>query len=132
MSAIPEFSEAELWVVESALKERYGRDVPVEVAVSEIQLDPASPALTPCPTLHWTQDSVGFVINKIAEHRYRAQFYYSVHDQYGTDREAFDDLGECVGVLLKLQADTAKDRAGATSGADGSRLSSPFTQFIDF
>ncbi|MEW5710096.1 MAG: hypothetical protein AB1830_14530 [Pseudomonadota bacterium] len=132
MPAIPGFSDAELWVVESALKERYGREVPVEVAVSELQLDPSSSELTACPTLHWTQDGVGFLINKIAEGRYRAQFYYSVHDQYGTDREAFDDLGECLGVLLKLQADTAKDRAGAASGADGSSLGSPFTQFIDF
>jgi hypothetical protein len=132
MPAISGFSDAELWVVESALKERYGREVPLEVAVSELQLDPSSSELTACPTLHWTQDGVGFVINKIAEGRYRAQFYYSVYDQYRTDREAFDDLGECLGVLLKLQADTARERAGATSGADASSLSSPFTQFIDF
>ncbi|MFZ5557315.1 MAG: hypothetical protein ACOZDY_11450 [Pseudomonadota bacterium] len=55
-----------------------------------------------------------------------------MHDQYGTDRAAFEDIGDCVGTLLRRQADTAKDRAGAMSGADADGLKSPFTRFIDW
>lgn len=132
MAKIPDFTETELWVVESALEERYGKQVKVEVAEAEVKLDPGSDALTPCPTLYWQEGGVGFVIYKVAESRYRCLFFYSVHDQYGTDREEYDDLAECVSVLLKLEADTEKERAGAVSGATGEGLSSAFSQFVDF
>ena len=35
----------------------------------------------------------------------RNQFFYSVNEQYGTGRTHYEDIGECVGVLLRLQAD---------------------------
>ena len=34
---IPEFAETELWVVRSTLKERYGRDIELQFADTEVQ-----------------------------------------------------------------------------------------------
>jgi len=118
---IPDFSDADRWVVETALKERYGKRVAIEPADSELRLDPASKEVTVCPTLYWEERGVEFVIFKIAEDRYRSQFYYSITEQYGSGRD-FDDLAECVAITLRLQADHEKDRAGATSGKTGSDL----------
>lgn len=131
--SIPDFTETERWVVESALKERYGKPVPVELADAELKLDRGSDRITICPILYWQERGAGFVICKLAGSRYRSMFFYSVHEQYGTGHDEYDDLAECVTLLLRLQADHEKDRAGATSGTTGDRLpgESPF-KFIDF
>ena len=118
---ISDFTDADRWIVETALKERYGRRVGVEPADSEIRLDPGSSEVTVCPTLYWEERGVEFVIFKIADDRYRSQFYYSLAEQFGTGRD-FDDLAECVTVTLRLQADHEKERAGVTSGKTGEDL----------
>lgn len=115
MTGIPDFTDADRRVVESALEKRYGHPVPVEPADAEVRLDPASHEVTACPTFYWEQRGVEFVIFKVAANRYRSQFCYSIAEQYGTGRD-FDDLAECVITTLRLQADHEKDRAGATSG----------------
>jgi len=122
MDKISDFTSADRWVAETALKERYGRRVDVELADSEIKLDPASSEITVCPTLYWEERGVEFVVFKIAENRYRSQFYYSIVEQYGTGRD-FDDLAECMTTTLRLQADHEKDRVGVTSGKTGRDLS---------
>ena len=118
MMGVSYFTDADRWVVETALKERYGKIVKVEPADSDIKLDPAAPEVTVCPTLYWEQNGVEFVIVKIGAGRYRSQFFYSLIEQFGTGRD-FDDLAECVTTTLRLQADHEKDRAGATSGKTG-------------
>ena len=118
MSGISDFNDADRWVVETALKARYGKRLAVEPADSEIKLDPASGAITVCPTFYWEEQNVEFVIFKVAENCYRSQLYYSLSEQYGTGRD-FEDLAECVTTTLRLQADHDKDRAGATSGKTG-------------
>ncbi|OFZ87369.1 MAG: hypothetical protein A3F74_14885 [Betaproteobacteria bacterium RIFCSPLOWO2_12_FULL_62_58] len=122
MKKISDFTDADRWVVETALKERYGRPIAVEIADSEIKLDQASAEITLCPTFYWEERGVEFVVFKVAADRYRSQFYYSIAEQYGTGRD-FHDLAECVTTTLRLQADHEKDRAGATSGKTGADLS---------
>jgi hypothetical protein len=122
MRKLPDFTDADRWVVETALKERYGRRIEVELADSEIKLDAASGEIAVCPTFYWEDRGVEFVIFKIADDRYRSQFFYSISEQYGTGRD-FDDLADCVTTTLRLQADHEKDRAGATSGKTGADLS---------
>ncbi len=121
MSGIPDFTDADRWIVETALKERYARVVRAEAADSEIKLDPATDSVTVCPTLYWEQYGVEFVIFKVAAERFRSQFFYSALEQFGTGRD-FDDIAECVTTTLKLQADHEKDCAGASSGKTGADL----------
>jgi hypothetical protein len=101
---IPDFTDAERWCVETTLLERYGRKVEIEQADIELRLDPVLPLLTVCPALYW-KEGAAFVISKVGDGRFRAQFFYSVREQYGTGREEYDDLADCVVTLLKLQAD---------------------------
>ena len=105
MSSIPDFTESERWVVETTLKERYGKAVEVQQADVELRLDPAVPELTVCPALVWKERGAGFVLSKVGDSRFRCQFFYSVREQYGTGKAEYDDLLECVVALLKLQAD---------------------------
>lgn len=118
MNTIADFTAADRWIVETALKERYEEPVALQLADSETRLDPDASDVTLCPTFYWEAHGIEFVIFKVADHRYRSQFYYSAGEQFGTGRD-FDDLAECASVTLKLQADHEKDRAGATSGKTG-------------
>ncbi len=120
---IPDFNSAERWVIESALKERYGHFVPIELADSDLKLDPGAPVLTTCPTVFWSERDCNFLVFKTAEDRYRCQFFYSDEEHYGTGREEYDELAECVGLLLQLQADHEKQRQGIHSGMTGSQVS---------
>lgn len=119
---IPDFNSAERWVIESALKERYGHFVQIELADSDLKLDPGTPVLTACPTVFWSERGCNFLIFKTAEDRYRSQFFYSDEEQYGTGREEYDELAECVGLLLKLQSDHEKQRQGVQSGMTAKQI----------
>jgi hypothetical protein len=103
---IPDFSSSELWIVESTLSERYRGQIPeIMQADGEIRLNPGDRSLTEVPCLIWKVESCTFVIFKSGEERYRCQFFYSVRHQYGTGIDEFDNIGDCVTTLLKMQAD---------------------------
>lgn len=118
MSGIPDIDDAERWVVESALRERYGKRVEARLADVELKLSPGDEVLTACPTLYWEERSAAFVIAKVGHGRYRTMFYYPADfnpEQYGTGRE-YDDLAECVTTVLRAQADHEQERLGVSSG----------------
>ena len=119
---IPDFNSAERWVIESALKERYGHLVQIELADSELKLDPETPVITVCPTVYWSERGCNFLIFKTREDRYRSQFFYSDEEHYGTGRTEYDELAECVGLLLQLQADHEKQRLGVQTGMTGDQI----------
>jgi hypothetical protein len=122
IAPIPDFDSAERWVIESALKERYGHMVPIELADSELALDPGAPVITTCPTVFWSERGCNFLIFKTAADRYRCQFFYSDEEHYGTGRDEYEELAECVGLLLQLQADHEKQRQGVQSGMTGGEI----------
>jgi len=123
--AIPDFNSAECWVIESALKERYGHVVQIELADSDLKLDPGAPVLTTSPTVFWSERGCNFLIFKTGEERYRCEFFYSDEEHYGTGRGEFDELAECVSLLLKLQADHEKQRRGVQTGMTGGQIKQP-------
>ena len=110
-ATVPDITSTELWVVETAIKERYGAGViAVQVADSDIRLEPTDREMTSCPTLYWTDGTAHFVIFKVGDGLYRSQFFYSKREQYGTGRREYDDLAECVSLLLKMEADHRSTR----------------------
>ena len=121
-ASIPDFTAADTSAVAELLERRYGKPVPIEPAESELRLDPGDEALTACPTLYWTERGAHFVVCKVAEGRYRCQFFYTDADQYGTGRDEYDDLRNCVRTLLQVQADHEKQSAGVSSGATAADL----------
>jgi len=114
---IPDFTEAEQGLVSALLQKRYSRQVPLQLADSELQLDGVSKKLTLCPTLYWNERGAQFVVFKVAADRYRCQFFYSEAEQYGTGRDEYVDLEECVMTLLRVQSDHERQLAGVSSTA---------------
>lgn len=110
-NTIPDFSEDELAIIRAVIDERYrySQLIELELADAELRLKDSTGELarelTLCPTVFWQVDKVSFVIFKTAPQRYRCQFFYSIHEQYGTGIEEFDNIGECITVLLQIQAD---------------------------
>jgi hypothetical protein len=114
---IPDFNDTEAKLVTQTLLERYGRMVPLQKADAEIQLNPEGEGdLTTCPVLYWEDRGAHFVIFKLAADRYRGQFFYNEAAQYGTGKESFDNLGDCVITLLKVQEDHEKQMKSVRSG----------------
>ncbi|MDH4189675.1 MAG: hypothetical protein OEW21_05680 [Betaproteobacteria bacterium] len=125
MNPIPDIDDGERWVVESALRERYGQRVQTQLADVELRLTPGEPVLTACPTLYWEERGAAFVLTKVAGGRYRAMFFYPGEvggEQYGAGRPEYDDLSECVLTLLRAQADHEKERHGVASGKTAREL----------
>lgn len=100
----PDFTQTELRDVGEILEQRYGASVALELADSELLLDPAEGAMTECPTVYWRARGAQFVVFKLADARYRCQFFYADADHYGTGRDEYDELASCMLSLLRVQA----------------------------
>lgn len=112
MNEIPDITQSEDWIIETTLKERYGREVERQYGDAEIRLSPADKELSSCPMVYWQADGCNFVIFKTGERRYRCQFFYRGYQQYGTGTREYDDLTECIVSLLQVQADHAAAERG--------------------
>ncbi len=53
MQNIPDFSDSELWIINSTLAERYGAPREIQLAETELRLDKGSTQLVPCPAAYW-------------------------------------------------------------------------------
>jgi hypothetical protein len=118
-------TDAERWVVETALEERYGSRVEIEIADVELMLAPGDEHLATCPSVYWEARGAAFVISKTAHSRYRSMFFYPGDfgaEQYGTGRAEYDDLADCVTTVLRVQADHEKERHGVSSGKTAREL----------
>jgi hypothetical protein len=103
---IPDFTDTKLWVIRQAVSERFRKEIDIQQADAELRLDPGDRELTLCPVVYWREVKAQFVIFKTGEQTYRNQFFYNVREQYGTGRDEYNDIGECVMTpLLQVQAD---------------------------
>ena len=110
MDKIPEFTNQELEVARAALAERYARLVEPDLAESELRLDRYALELVSCPTLYWNERGCHFVVFKTAPSRYCCQFFYRIREVFGTGIEEYDDLGDCILTLLRVQSDRERER----------------------
>jgi len=115
-----DFTDIELKLVNQSLLERYGHAVAVQVADAEIQLGAEDDPLTECPTMYWQERGAHFVVFKVGDSRYMAQFFYSEATQFGTGKPSFDNLGDCVVTLLQVQSDHERQMKGVRSGMTAS------------
>ena len=113
MSTIEDFSESELWIINTTLEERYSAPVEVQLADIELRLNPYASELTLCPAAFWEHENCKFIVCKTGPTSYRCQFYYRIHKMYGTGVEEYDDLSECMVTLLQVQADFVVDEANS-------------------
>lgn len=125
-----EFTADELAAIREMLHQRYREEIEIHLADSEIVLhnptqpdpdtdtDPETntapdPKPVTCPTVYWHARDANFVIVKIAPLRYRTQFFYTPHEQFGTGIDEYHDLNECVAAVLQTQSDHERQRAKA-------------------
>ena len=102
---IPDFTDSELRVVRSTLKERYGKDIELQMADTEVTLGSDHEGMSWCPTLFWSAKGANFTIVKLATKRFRAFFYYHPEHQLGTGIENYDEIGDCVINVLQVESD---------------------------
>lgn len=117
-----DFAPADLALAEQTLFERYGERVAVEPVEVELKLDPEHSTLTAVPALYWSARDAEFVVCRLPSGGYRAQFFYSPTEQYGTGRDHYDSLGDCLVAVLQVQADEETSRQGVKSGMTGAEL----------
>ncbi|MBU0621720.1 MAG: hypothetical protein KJ795_07720 [Gammaproteobacteria bacterium] len=117
MTIIPDFSESEQKHVAAILFERYGKFIPMQLADSELQLGGDTAELTDCPTLYWNERGAHFIVCKVAAGRFRCQFFYSEAEQYGTGKDDYENLEECVSTLLQVQSDHERQLVNVSTGA---------------
>ena len=111
--SLPDFSANERQLLNQILLERYTRIVPVQSVEVELLLNPGDSQPVPCPALYWSELGVEFVVAKTGDNQFRCQFFYSPDEVFGTGRDSYDNLGDCVVTLLRLQADHHGTRSGA-------------------
>lgn len=116
-ATISDFSEAQQEYVANLLAQRYTKQVALQLADSEFQLNPETEDLTLCPTLYWNERGAQFVVYKTDDQRYRCQFFYSSTEQYGTGHEDYDDIEKCVVTLLQVQSDHERQLAKLSTAA---------------
>ena len=122
---IADFTDSEFQLVNQILLERYSRLVPLQAVEVDLQLDPAAETPTACPALYWNELGAEFIVAKVADQRFRCQFFYSADEQFGTGRDVYDNLGDCVTNLLQLQADHHGTRSSALTEALGNKAPAP-------
>ena len=110
---IPDFTDTEFQLANQILLERYGRLVPLQAVEVELLLEPDHTDPTPCPALYWNELGAEFVVAKAGYQRFRCQFFYSENEIFGTGRDTYDNLGDCVTNVLQIQADHHGTRAAA-------------------
>ena len=102
---ISPMADTERWTVQQSVNERYKREVVVQDVDTEIRLTIDDDELTLCPGFYWNEQGCHFVLSKTGDSRYRSLFFYRIRDHFSTGREEYDDIGDCVTTLLKMQAD---------------------------
>ena len=110
----PDFTDREWQLVHELLGQRYGARVELDPIEVDVASTPDAEAAC-CPGLHWSARGAHFVVVRTAEAAWRGQFFYDDETLLGPGERVFDDLGDCVTTLLRLQADDERQRAGGSA-----------------
>ena len=110
MSSIAEFAENELDQIKDILTQTYQKDVEIQLADCDILLKPEDHETCNCPTVFWYKDGVNFMVSKLSAMNYKAQFFYTPHEQFGTNISQYNNLSQCVAAVLQSQDDHQREK----------------------
>lgn len=102
---IKPFSAREKHLISQALLERFGEPVPLEPVDAELQLNLLKEEFAFCPSIMWRRDGTNFIVFKTGDERYRCLFYYNEAMLFGTGKDEYNNLGDCVVTLLQVHSD---------------------------
>ncbi|MFZ0257913.1 MAG: hypothetical protein WAN46_20250 [Gammaproteobacteria bacterium] len=118
MTKIADFTDTELWIIQTTLKERYRSEVAVHLADTEVSLTPGKPNLiSSCPAVFWDYNQTSFVVIKVGEHRYWCHFFGRDLGMFRPDKQEYDEVADCVVTLLQVQADHERRRSQQLEGS---------------
>ncbi len=106
---IKTFTARERNLISQTLLERFGHAVPLQAVDAELQLNLLKEEFAMCPSIMWTENGANFIVFKTDDERFRCQFYFNEAMHFGTGKEEFDNLGDCVVTLLQVQVDQAEE-----------------------
>jgi len=110
MTQIPDYTPEELKSIGDCLQERYGESIPFEQADIELRLTEDDSKVTECPAIYWEKKGCHFIVAKTDESQYSSQYFYDDQEQYGTEKQFYDDLHDCVLTTLRTQADHERQK----------------------
>ena len=101
---IPDFTESELQIIATALKDRYGKEVETHLADAEMESSDEAGKVT-CPVIFWRWQEASLLIFKMGQNHYSARYFYDPDEQFHPAEEDFGDIANCVLALLMAQED---------------------------
>ena len=118
MNDAHDFSDAEVTAVRQKIERRWpGRVVEIHLADVDLSLDQGAQPRE-YPAIFWNVDGCNFLVLKTGRSEYRAEFFYSDMERFGTGIDTFSSLGECALTLLQIQADHESVRLGNFPGTE--------------
>ena len=75
MPEIADINTTEKWIIETTLKERYGKPIEYQLADADIRLHLSDRETTSCPLLYWEMDACHFTTFKTGEKNTDASFF---------------------------------------------------------
>lgn len=108
---IIQFTDAEILVIRQKLRQRYDDDIELQLSVSEMVAsdENASDSDSHAAVASWFADNTNFAIYKLGLFRFRAQYYYTPHEQYDTGIAEYDAIEPCVERLIECQSAHHRD-----------------------
>lgn len=119
---ISDYTDEQLNAVQALINSRYGEETELHLGDSEVQIEPQIKVVTVCPVIFWNARNCNFVIFKTGQDQYRAQYYYTPHDQASTQQVFFTAVEDCVKAVLREQSDHERESGGIASGATGADI----------
>jgi hypothetical protein len=102
---IKPFTARERHLISQTLLERFGHPVALEPVDAELQLNLLKEEFAFCPSIMWRENGANFIVFKTGDERYRCLFYYNEAMLFGTGKDEYNNLGDCVVTLLQVHAD---------------------------
>ena len=100
-----DFTESEIQIARELVDNRWREDKK-DIHLADIEFTKKDEEqATAYPALVWEDKSSTFVILKLGAFAYKSFFYFGMDKRFDTGVDEYNDLNECVDVLLKSQAD---------------------------
>ena len=110
MIPIPDYTPEELKSIGDCLQERYRESIPFEQADIDLALTEDVSQVKEYPAVYWEKNGCHFIIAKTDESQYYSQYFYDPQEPYGTGKQFYTDLLDCVLTTLRTQADHERQR----------------------
>ena len=120
--SITDFTDEQVNAVQTLINQRYGEETELHLGDGEVQIEPGKEELNTCPVIFWNARECNFVVMKTGEDQYRAQYFYTPHDQASTQQVFFTVIEDCVRAVLGEQSDHERESESVRSGAAGASI----------